>query len=51
MSETQTIDTMNKLIDWLPNNIPDDDANSIVHGDYRLDNMVLHADKPKCWPC
>ena len=46
MSETQSIDTMNKLIDWLPGNIPDDDANSIVHGDFRLDNMVLHADKP-----
>ena len=47
MSETQSIDTMNKLIDWLPGNIPDDDANSIVHGDFRLDNMVLHADKPE----
>ncbi|MEC9139381.1 MAG: phosphotransferase family protein, partial [Pseudomonadota bacterium] len=47
MSETQSIDTMNKLIDWLPGNLPDDDANSIVHGDFRLDNMVLHADKPE----
>ncbi|MDC3401575.1 phosphotransferase [Alphaproteobacteria bacterium] len=41
-SETQSIDSMNKLMDWLPNNIPNDDANSIVHGDYRLDNIVMH---------
>ena len=47
LSETQTIETMNKLIDWLPGNIPGSDDVSIVHGDYRLDNMVLHADKPQ----
>ena len=41
-SETESIPEMNKLMDWLPHNIPDDDATSIVHGDYRLDNMVLH---------
>jgi aminoglycoside phosphotransferase (APT) family kinase protein len=32
---------MNNLIEWLPNNIPDDDETSIVHGDYRLDNMIM----------
>ena len=31
---------MNKLIEWLPANIPADDATSIVHGDFRLDNMI-----------
>ena len=41
-SETESIPEMDKLMDWLPNNIPDDDATSIVHGDYRMDNMVLH---------
>ena len=40
-SETENIPEMNKLIDWLPNNIPEDDETSIVHGDYRLDNMVI----------
>ena len=40
-SETQEIPAMNKLIDWLPSNIPDEDETSIVHGDYRLDNMIL----------
>lgn len=41
-SESESISEMNKLMDWLPGNIPEDDAVSIVHGDYRLDNMVLH---------
>ena len=46
-SETETIPEMNRLMDWLPKNIPEDDATSIVHGDYRLDNMILHATDPK----
>jgi len=46
-SETTQIDEMNQLIEWLPGNIPDDDTTSIVHGDYRLDNMVLHPTEPK----
>ena len=40
-SETENIPAMNNLIDWLPPNIPDEDQTSIVHGDYRLDNMVF----------
>ena len=43
-SQTEEIDAMNKLIDWLPGNIPDEDETCIVHGDYRLDNMVFGAD-------
>ena len=46
-SETATVSAMNRLIDWLPENIPDDDSISIVHGDYRLDNMVLHPTEPR----
>ena len=42
-SETESIPAMNNLIDWLPPNIPDEDETSIVHGDYRLDNMVFNA--------
>ena len=42
-SETENIPAMNNLIDWLPPNIPDEDETSIVHGDYRLDNMVFDA--------
>lgn len=44
-SETDNIDAMNNLIEWLPENIPDDDETSIVHGDYRLDNMILKNNK------
>ena len=41
-SETGVVATMDQLIDWLPGNIPDDDSASVVHGDFRLDNMILH---------
>jgi aminoglycoside phosphotransferase (APT) family kinase protein len=47
MSETETIPEMNRLIDWLPKNIPAGETTTIVHGDYRLDNMVLHATEPR----
>ena len=48
MSETEKIDEMDRLIEWLPNNIPDDDGSTaIVHGDYRLDNMIFDAQQPR----
>ncbi len=43
-SETQHISEIENLIDWLPKNIPDDEETSIVHGDFRLDNMVFDKD-------
>jgi len=46
-SETGKIPSMDSLIDWLPENIPDDGSTSIVHGDYRLDNMILHPTEPR----
>jgi aminoglycoside phosphotransferase (APT) family kinase protein len=46
-SETSTIEAMDHLIDWLPTHIPADDSASIVHGDYRLDNMVIHPEEPR----
>ena len=46
-SETEKIDAMDRLIEWLPRNIPAGDATSIVHGDYRLDNMIFHATEPR----
>jgi aminoglycoside phosphotransferase (APT) family kinase protein len=46
-SETVTIDAMNRLIEWLPENIPKDESSSLVHGDYRLDNIILHPTEPR----
>jgi len=33
---------MDRLINWLPLNIPAGDETSIVHGDFRIDNMIFH---------
>jgi aminoglycoside phosphotransferase (APT) family kinase protein len=39
---------MDRLIAWLPANIPvDDDATSITHGDFRIDNMIFHPTEPR----
>ena len=38
---------MNDLIEWLPENIPDDESASIVHGDFRLDNLIVHPSEPR----
>ena len=38
---------MNTLIEWLPANIPDDEATALVHGDYRLDNIIFHPSEPR----
>jgi aminoglycoside phosphotransferase (APT) family kinase protein len=46
-SETRDIAAMNALIEWLPENIPDDDSSGIVHGDFRLDNMIIHPTEPR----
>lgn len=46
-SETQAVAEMDRLIDWLPDNVPEDEATSIVHGDYRLDNVILHPERPE----
>lgn len=46
-SETAPVADMDRLIDWLPKNIPTNETTTIVHGDYRLDNMVLHPTESK----
>jgi aminoglycoside phosphotransferase (APT) family kinase protein len=49
-SVTQPIDEMDKLMAWLPANMPasakDENKVSIVHGDYRLDNLMFHPTEP-----
>ena len=46
-SQTERIDSMDHLIEWLPRHIIDDAASSIVHGDFRLDNLIVHAHEPR----
>jgi len=41
------IDAMDCLIEWLPSHIPEGDETSIVHGDYRLDNVIFHPTEPR----
>ena len=46
-SETERIEAMERLIEWLPRHVPPSAAVRIVHGDYRLDNMIIAADAPR----
>jgi aminoglycoside phosphotransferase (APT) family kinase protein len=46
-SETEPIDSMDRLIAWLPTAIPADESTSLVHGDFRLDNLVIDAREPR----
>ncbi len=46
-SETETIREMDRLIDWLPRTMPVQDRVAIVHGDYRIDNMIFAAAEPR----
>ena len=49
LSETESIPAMDQLIAWLPNHIPADadELTTIVHGDYRLDNLMFHPTEPR----
>jgi aminoglycoside phosphotransferase (APT) family kinase protein len=50
-SITEPIEAMERLIEWLPANIPasarDESQARVVHGDYRLDNLVFDAQAPR----
>jgi aminoglycoside phosphotransferase (APT) family kinase protein len=46
-SQTETIDEMERLIDWLPSHIPPAGPARLVHGDYRLDNLIVARDGPE----
>ncbi len=46
-SETEKIEAMDRLMAWLPGAIPAGDETTIVHGDYRLDNLVFHPTEPR----
>ncbi|MFN3566894.1 MAG: phosphotransferase [Burkholderiaceae bacterium] len=46
-SETETIEAMNRLIEWLPQHIPPGDETAVVHGDYRMDNLIFDPVEPR----
>lgn len=46
-SETEAQPAMDALIDWLPAHLPAEGAPAIVHGDYRMDNLVFHKTEPR----
>jgi aminoglycoside phosphotransferase (APT) family kinase protein len=46
-SQTEPIEAMDLLIDWLPRHIPPGEDTAIVHGDFRLDNMIFHPTEPR----
>jgi len=46
-ARTAQVAEMDRLIEWLPANIPADEATSLVHGDYRLDNLIFHPTEPR----
>ena len=44
-SETERLECMEALIEWLPNNCPAEDGRpALVHGDFRLDNLIFHPE-------
>ena len=46
-SETRHIESMERLIDWLPAHAPSDEDSRLVHGDFRLDNLIFHPTEPR----
>jgi aminoglycoside phosphotransferase (APT) family kinase protein len=47
VSETEKIPAMDRLNVWLPANVPSNDETTLVHGDYRMDNMIMHPTEPR----
>jgi aminoglycoside phosphotransferase (APT) family kinase protein len=46
-SETEKIEAMDRLMEWLPAHIPEGDETAVVHGDFRMDNLILHPSEPR----
>ncbi|HEX2566384.1 MAG TPA: phosphotransferase family protein [Burkholderiales bacterium] len=46
-SETEPMPAMDRLIEWLPRNIPPEAATTVVHGDFRLDNAIFHPSEAR----
>jgi aminoglycoside phosphotransferase (APT) family kinase protein len=46
-AQTEDIAAVEKLIDWLPRTVPEQRRTSIIHGDFRIDNLIYAADRPQ----
>jgi aminoglycoside phosphotransferase (APT) family kinase protein len=46
-SETEPIPAMERLIQWLPAHVPADDTTTLVHGDFRIGNTIVHETEPR----
>ncbi|MBX3247152.1 MAG: phosphotransferase [Myxococcales bacterium] len=47
-ARTGEVAPMERLLAWLPEHVPADDATTLTHGDYRLDNLIFHPTEPRC---
>jgi aminoglycoside phosphotransferase (APT) family kinase protein len=46
-AQTESIEAMERLVEWLPAHIPVGEETSVVHGDFRLDNAIFHPREPR----
>ena len=46
-SKTEEIEPMNKVMAWLPQIVPKQMKNSVVHGDFRVDNLIYDSENPE----
>ncbi len=46
-AESEKIEAVERLIEWLPAHVPPGDETRIVHGDYRFDNVIFHPTEPR----
>ncbi len=46
-AETEPIEAADRLMEWLPSHIPPEGATRLVHGDYRIDNVIFHPTEPR----
>lgn len=46
-AQTDHIDEVERLIEWLPRTVPEQTRTSIIHGDYRIDNLIYASDRPE----
>jgi len=47
LAQTDDVPEAERLIEWLPRTLPEQKRTSIVHGDYRIDNMIFDPDRPQ----